>query len=333
MNPMQTARKAALIVEKFPDVSAATVWIPASSNAKRQKMAETLLNLLEGQIENLNTRHAYKVAWLQFFSFCSEFKLELDHVRPYHFELWRKRHTGSVATQRQHLAAIRRLFDNLLQSGLVEINPAARAKVPRLKRRAAHTTIFEEEEIKAFLDGIQTVSIIDVRDKALFTTMIYTWARVSAIVALKVEDYYVRQKVRWLRLSEKAGSIHEVPVHAEARHAIDEWLSRSGLGENPLAPMFPALSRNRKDIVLRHMTRDNIWKLVQTRARTAGVKKLVGCHSFRATGLTSYMNAGGQLDIAQRIAGHAQISTTKIYDRSRDRVTIEEIHRVSFTEG
>jgi integrase/recombinase XerD len=323
---MEPAKEAAI----SPKVSSSQIWIPASSNSKRQKMAETLLNVLEGRIANLNTRQAYKVAWLKFFSFCSEFGLELDRVKPYHFELWRKRHKGGVATQRQHLAAIRLLFDKLLENGLIEVNPAARAKVPRLKRRASHTTIFEEEEVKAFLGGIQMLSMIDLRDKALFTTMIYTWSRVSAVIALKVENYYLRQKVRWLRLNEKAGNIHEVPVHAEARQAIDRWLLESGLGEDPQAPLFPAFSRNRIGIEYRHMTRNNIYKLVQTRARAAGLKKVLGCHSFRATGLTCYMNAGGQLDIAQRIAGHAQPSTTQIYDRSRDRVTVAEIQRVSF---
>ena len=78
------------------------------------------------------------------------------------------------------------------------------------------------------------------------------------------------------------------------------------------------------------MDRTSIWKLVQARACACELKKRVGCHSFRATGITAYMDAGGSLDIAQRIAGHAQLSTTKIYDRSQDRVTIAEIQRVCF---
>jgi len=78
------------------------------------------------------------------------------------------------------------------------------------------------------------------------------------------------------------------------------------------------------------MSRKSVWKLVQARAQACGLKKRVCCHSFRATGITEYMNAGGSLEIAQRIAGHSQLSTTKIYDRSRDRLTIAEIERVCF---
>jgi integrase len=251
-------------------------------------------------------------------------------VKPYHFGLWLKRHSGSVATQRQHLAAIRLLFDHLLEKGVVELNPAARAKPPRLERETSHTPVFEEDEIKAFLSAIKPDSLMDIRDEALFSALLYGWARVSAVVALKVEDYYQRKGERWLRLAEKRGKIHEVPVHSKAREAIDQWLRASGLGSNPSAPLFPAFGKDKKTVELRHMDRTSIWRLVQARARACGLEKRVCCHSFRATGITEYMNAGGSLDIAQRIAGHSELSTTKIYDRSQDRVTIAEIERVSF---
>src|SRR5271165_1533690 len=129
--------------------------VPGSSESKRQKTAETLLNILEGRIRNKNTRSAYKAAWRSFFEFCTAYKLELERVKPYHFGLWLKRHPGSIATQRQHLAAVRLLFDHLLEKGVVELNPAARAKPPRLEREASHTPVFEEDEIKAFLSAIK----------------------------------------------------------------------------------------------------------------------------------------------------------------------------------
>ena len=310
--------------------SATDLVISDARESKRQKTAETFLNIVEGRIRNPNTRSAYKVAWRSFFAFCSEYKLELDRVKPYHFGLWLKRHTGSVATQRQHLAAVRLLFDHLLEKGVVDINPAARAKPPRLERESAHTPVFEQNEIKAFLEAIKLDSLIDKRDKALCSVLLYGWARVSAVVTLRVEDYYERKGERWLRLHEKRGKIHEVPVHSKAREAIDQWLLASGFGSNPSAPLFPAFGKNKKTPELRHMDRTSVWKLVQARAQASGLKKRVCCHSFRATGITEYMNAGGALDIAQRIAGHSELSTTKIYDRSQDRVTIAEIERVSF---
>lgn len=300
------------------------------SESKRSKTAETLLNILEGRISNANTRGAYKIAWRSFFVFCSEYNLTLERVKPYHVGMWLKRHTGSVSTQRQHLAAVRLLFDHLLEQGVLDINPAARAKPPRMGRETSPTPVFELEEIKTLFETINGGSLLHIRDKALFSVLLYSWARVSALVALKVEDYYQRKGERWLRLQEKRGKIHEVPVHSKAREAVDHWLQVSGLETNPAAPLFPAFGKDKKTIQLRHLSRTSIWKLVQARVRASGLEKRVCCHSFRATGITEYMNAGGALDIAQRIAGHAELSTTKIYDRSKDRVTIAEIERVSF---
>src|SRR5260370_1409265 len=220
--------------------------ISGSSESKRAKTAETLLNILEGRIRNPNTRNAYKTAWRSFFEFCSEYKLELDRVKPYHFGLWFKRHTGSLATQRQHLAAVRLLFVHIRKKGVVDTNPAARAKPPRLERESVHTPVFEQHEIKTFLEAIKGDSLIDKRDKALFAVLLYSWARVSAVVALKVEHYYERKGERWLRLHEKRGKIHEVPVHSKAREAIDQWLLASDLraivgvklrGKGPCAPL------------------------------------------------------------------------------------------------
>jgi integrase/recombinase XerD len=311
--------------------------VPGSSESKHQKTAETLLNILEGRIRNKNTKSAYKTAWRAFFQFCSEFKLELHAVKPYHVGMWLKRHPGGVSTQRQHLAAVRLLFDHLLEQGVVDINPAARAKPPRLQRDSSHTPVFENEEIKALLEAITLDSPQGIRDKALFSVLAYSWARVSALVGLKVQDYYSRKEGRWLRLEEKRGKIHEVPVHSKAQEAVDRWLEASGLAANPGAPLFPVFAKDKKTFArdektqaLKHLDRTGIWRLVQTRARACGLKKRVGCHSFRATGITEYMNYGGTLDVAQRIAGHSQLSTTKIYDRSEDRLTIAEIERISF---
>ena len=177
--------------------------ISGSSESERAKVSETLLNILEGRVRNSNTRKAYKAAWRSFFEFCSEYKLELDRAKPYHVGMWLNRHTGSVATQRQHLAAVRLLFDHLLEKGVVDVNPAARAKPPRLERESAHTPVFEQNEIQAFLEAIKLDSLIDKRDKALCSVLLYSRARVSAVVALRVEDYYERKGERWLRLHEK----------------------------------------------------------------------------------------------------------------------------------
>ena len=133
---------------------------------------------------------------------------------------------------------------------------------------------------------------------------------------------------RWLRFQEKRGKEHEVPVHSKAKEAVNLWLKQSLLASNPSAPLFPSFGKNRETIESRRLDRRSVLKLVAKRAKASGILKRVCCHSFRATGVTEYMNSGGTIEIAQRIAGHTSPATTRIYDRSGDVLTLEEIERV-----
>jgi integrase/recombinase XerD len=304
-----------------------TDLIPGSSGLNRET-AEALLEILGARLRNPNTRSAYRVAWRSFLAFCSKRQLELEAVKAYHVGAWLDQHPGSRSTQRQHLAAVRLLFDHLMARGAIEFNPAARAKPPRLVRESSLTPVFEEAEIVNFLDSIKLDSEKDIRDKAIFCVLLYSWCRVSALINLGVADYYERGGTRWLRFQEKRGKEHEVPVHSKAREAIDLWLQTSGIALNPAAPLFPAFGKDRETVELRRLDRRSILKLVENRAKASEITKRVCCHSFRATGITEYMNSGGTIEIAQQIAGHKSSSTTRIYDRSRDRLTIEEIERV-----
>lgn len=128
-----------------------TELLSGTSESNRDKTAETFLELLGARVRNPNTRRAYRVAWRSFLSFCSARKLELEGVKAYHVGAWLDRHPGSRSTQRQHLAAVRLLFDHLMMRGVVEYNPAARAKPPRLVRESSPTPVFEEAEIVTFL--------------------------------------------------------------------------------------------------------------------------------------------------------------------------------------
>jgi integrase/recombinase XerD len=127
-----------------------------TSESARAKTAETFLELLGARVRNPNTRSAFRVAWRSFLAFCSARGLELESVKAYHVGAWLDQHPGSRSTQRQHLAAVRLRFDSLMLRGVVEYNPAARAKPPRLVRESSRTPVFEDVEIVAFLDSISS---------------------------------------------------------------------------------------------------------------------------------------------------------------------------------
>src|SRR6266446_33558 len=220
--------------------------LEGTSESARAKTAETFLELLGARVRNPNTRSAYRVAWRSFLAFCSVRQLELESVKAYHVGSWLDQHSGSTSTQRQHLAAVRLLFDSLMMRGIVEYNPAARARPPRLVRESSQTPVFEEAEIVAFLDSISLNSLKEIRDKAIFSVLLYSWCRVSALINLTVTDYYERGGTLWLRFQEKRGKEHEVPVHSEAKEAVDLWLKQSLLASTPSTPLFPSFGKNRE---------------------------------------------------------------------------------------
>ena len=118
-------------------------------------------------------------------------------------------------------------------------------------------------------------SLKDIRDKAIFSVLFYSWCRVSALISLTVTDYYERGGTRWLRFQEKRGKEHEVPVHSKAKEAVDLWLGRSCLASNPSAPLFPSFAKDRETIESRRLDRRSVLKLVEKRARTSGILKRV----------------------------------------------------------
>jgi integrase len=69
--------------------------------------------------------------------------------------------------------------------------------------------------------------------------------------------------------------------------------------------------------------------MIRRRTDDAGFKKRIGCHAFRATGITAYLEAGGTLENAQAMAAHESPRTTKLYDRTGDEITLDEVERIT----
>jgi integrase/recombinase XerD len=76
------------------------------------------------------------------------------------------------------------------------------------------------------------------------------------------------------------------------------------------------------------MSRVDAWYMVRRRAKDAGMETAIGNHSFRAIGITDYLERGGDINIAKRMAGHSNVKTTELYDRRGDDVSFSEIERV-----
>ncbi len=150
-------------------------------------------------------------------------------------------------------------------------------------------------------------------------------ARIAAR-GMRRQDYF-RQGVRgWLRLHEKGGKRHDVPAHHRAEEAVEAYVAAAGL-EDARAPLFQSVDRTGRPSG-RPLGRRAVLAMIKRRAVAAALPATTCCHTFRATGITAYLSNGGTLEHAQRIAGHASPKTTKLYDRTADAVSLDEIERI-----
>lgn len=76
------------------------------------------------------------------------------------------------------------------------------------------------------------------------------------------------------------------------------------------------------------MSQVDVYRMIGRRAASASVATKIGCHSFRATGITEYLRNGGKLKVAQQMACHESARTTGLYDRRLDQVSLDEVERI-----
>jgi integrase len=166
------------------------------------------------------------------------------------------------------------------------------------------------------------------RPTALIGVMVYSFARISAVVAMEVEDYFSNGKRWWLRLHEKGGKRHEMPAHHKLEQFLDEYLDVAGIRDGGKTPLFRSAAGRTGILTDRPMHRVDAYQMVRRRTAEAGLKGKLGCHVFRATGITAYLEAGGTLENAQAMAAHESPRATKLYDRTGDEITLDEVERI-----
>jgi integrase/recombinase XerD len=283
-------------------------------------------------ISNSNTRQAYARALKSFLGWCEERGIsEIAGIQPLHVAGYREAlrlEEYSVPTIKQHLAAIRELFDWLVEGHALEINPASSVKGPRYSISKGLTPVLDGEEARRLLDSIDISHMVGLRDRAILGLLTYTFARVSAAVGMRVEDYYCRGK-RWrVRLHEKNGKVIDAACHHKLEMYLDEYLQAAGIAEEKQGALFRAAKGRTRKLGAHAMTRVDAWLMVRRRAKDAGIAGQIGCHTFRATGITAYLKNGGTIDRAQKLAGHASSKTTALYDRRDDEISVEEVERI-----
>ncbi|BBO34171.1 site-specific recombinase XerC [Lacipirellula parvula] len=248
-------------------------------------------------------------------------------MQPVTIALYIEKHELSVPTIKQHLAAIRKLFDWLVTGQIIPYSPATSVRGPRHVVTRGKTPILSVDQARSLLDSIDTSTIVGLRDRALIGIMVYSFARVTAVIKMRRRDYFQDRK-RWkFRLHEKGGKRHDVPAHHNAEEYLDAYLDAATFEKDAKALLFRTIDRKGM-MTNRGMSRTDVLKMVKRRAKKAGLPFSTCCHTFRGTGITAYLENGGTIENAQAIAAHASPKTTKLYDRTSDEITLDEIERI-----
>lgn len=287
------------------------------------------LEYFTAHIRNRHTREAYWRAIRQFSDWCTRRRVTLENITPFHVAGYIEE-IGSLKskpTVKQHLAAIRMLFDYLVTGQAMPVNPAAPVRGPRHVVNKGTTPVLTPEEARHLLDSIDPGSVAGLRDRAMIAVMVFSFARIGAVVAMNVEDYFTQGKRAWFRLHEKNGKMHDVPAHHKAEELVDAYLYEAGIDTPKGAPLFRTLDRH-GNLTNDRIDRREALAMVKRRARQAGLPPNICCHTFRATGITTYLLNGGTLEHAQQIAAHESPRTTKLYDRTSDEVSLDEIEKI-----
>jgi integrase/recombinase XerD len=322
--------------------------LPATIADAGQKASKRFIEFFTATIRNAHTRKAYGLAVADFFTWIARQRIALADIEPVHVAAYIEALTARKAapTVKQHLAAIKMCLDWLTSGGVLDFNPAASVRGPKHIVKQGKTPVLTIGQAKALLASIvsenkpsddadadeqeepaREPTISELRDRALIAVMVFSFARVSAALAMKVEDYYPQGK-RWrFRLHEKGGKLHNVPAHHNAEKYVDAYLEAAGIAAERKTPLFRSIDRHRR-LTRRPLAARNALAMIKRRAQAIGLPEDTCCHTFRATGITAYLEGGGTIEKAQAIANHESPKTTKLYDHTTDQIDLDEIEKI-----
>lgn len=308
-----------------------TRLIPALIVGAGEQAGWRYVEFFTANIRNPHTRRAYARACNRFFAWCEGRGLALATIRPYDVATWVEhlQLDHGAPGVKQQLAAVRMLFDWLITGQVLPMNPAAAVRGPKHVVKTGKTPVLDGDEWRRLMDSIPTDTARDLRDRALIATLTYSFARISAALKMKVEDLRPRGAGWTIRLHEKGGKQHSMPCHHALAEALHAYIAATGIAEERKAWLFRT-SRGHNATVLcdRSMSQSDAWTMIRRRAAAAGIAAPIGNHSFRATGITAYLANGGALEHAQEMAAHESPRTTKLYDRTKERLTQDEVERI-----
>lgn len=292
--------------------------VPASSVELLQEVPEEEL-WLQGQ-RSEQTRRAYRGDVRHFIRSLAikgrEELRQVDRAAVVHWMRLMEAAGDSPRTVRRRLSALSSLFTHLVEFRAAERNPVRDIKRPRVNRRTGTTSSFSPKQARAILDAPPADTLKGLRDRAILAVGLQVGPRRSEIARLAVKDFHQNQGYWSLHFIRKGGEDLSVSVHPQVAQRIQDYLAAAGHAEDRDGPLFrPMRGNGRVEEPRRHLHPDMVDRLLRKYAGEVGLPHGFSAHSMRATFITTALDNGASLEDVQRDVGHADPSTTKLYDR------------------
>ncbi len=284
-------------------------------------------------IDNPRTRRAYQIDLADFCSFvglasAEEFRaVTRAHVLAWRAQLEQRGLAG--ATIRRKLAALASLFDYLLeQNAVAGGNPVHGVKRPRIESNEGKTPALGDYQAKALLEAPPAETLKGMRDRAILAVLLYHGLRREECAQLQTSALQDRRGIKHLQVKGKGGKTRYLPLHpvaAERIHVYLEHDSERELGRGPLCRSIRGKTTGAG------IGADGLYKVVAQWARVAGIEvDGLGVHGLRATAATNALEHGADIAKVQTWLGHANVSTTRLYDKRGERAEDSPTHKVKY---
>jgi integrase/recombinase XerD len=283
-------------------------------------------------INNPNTRRAYRNDLQEFMGFVGisapeEFRLvSRAHVLAWRQDLERRQLAGS--TLRRKLAALSSLFEYLCEQNAVTTNPVDGVKRPKVESCEGKTPALGDAQARALLKLPAGEELQQLRDRALLSVLFQHGLRREEVCSLTVSSIHQRRGVPHLRVQGKGGKVRNIPLHPGTQELLLDYLEASGHMHDKNGALFRPIRNNRTGTLNRPLSPDGVYKIMRGYSAQLGIPS--SPHVARASAATNALENGADIAKVQEWLGHADISTTRMYDRRKSRPEDSPTFKVSY---
>lgn len=288
-------------------------------------------------LDSDQTRRAYRSDLNEFMAFAGIVKPEqFRDITRAHVLAWRKAledRSLAASTLRRKLAALSSLYEYLCERNAVMHNPVKGVKRPKVESQEGKTPALGDHQARRLLNSPDANTLKGKRDRAILSVLLYHALRREELTALKVKDFnHLRKGVPHLRVHGKGGKLRYVPTYAGTLTLIDDYLEAAGHRADANGALFRPIHNRLAGNTRQAITPGSVYsEVVKKYLDHLGIKgDNMGPHVMRATAATNALDNGADIAKVQEWLGHANISTTRIYDRRRMRPEDSPTFKVAY---